>query len=223
MYVVINYHMTHTRKYFSSILILTITISFGCGPSNKVTSSWINKDFKSELKYKKLYVAALVNNPHVRTHLEEEMSNAAKVYGLKVERSWDYFPPTFGKSQAPPREVMMNKIRELECDLIFTITLIDKESETRYIPGTMGYYGPFPGYGLRFWGFYSYWYPYMYDPGYYITDKSYFMEGNLFDAESETLLWSVQTKTLNPPSIQKFSKELVEAMLSKALTDIGQK
>lgn len=195
----------------------------GCGPANKVTSSWTNKDFTSNVKYDKIFVAALVSNPHVRTHLEEEMSNAAKTYGLKVERSWDYFPPTFGKGEATPREMMMNKINELKCNLIFTITLTDKESETRYIRGGMGYYGPYPGYGLRFWGFYSYWYPYMYDPGYYVTDKSYFMEGNLFDAESETLLWSVQTKTINPPSIEKFSKGLVEAMLKKGLTDLGQK
>lgn len=215
--------MAHTRNLYNTIIILLLSMNVGCGPSNKVTSSWINKDHKINIKYDKIFVAALVNNPHVRTHLEEEMSNAAKVYGMKVERSWDYFPPTFGKSQATPRELMMNKIKELMCNLIFTITLIDKESETRYIPGTMGYYGPFPGYGLRFWGYYSYWYPYMYDPGYYVTDKSYFMEGNLFDAESETLIWSVQTKTLNPPSIEKFSKGLVETMLTKALTDLGQR
>jgi hypothetical protein len=63
----------------------------------------------------------------------------------------------------------------------------------------------------------------MYDPGYYVTDKIYFMEGNLFDVSSETLIWSVQTKTLNPPSIEKFSKGLVETMLRKALTDLNQR
>jgi hypothetical protein len=49
------------------------------------------------------------------------------------------------------------------------------------------------------------------------------MEGNLFDVSSETLIWSVQTKTLNPPSIEKFSKGLVETMLRKALTDLNQR
>ena len=206
-----------------NLLLIIFTLTLGCGPAHKVTSSWTNKDFKTNLKYKKIYVAALVNNPHVRTHLEEEMSNAANVYGFTVERSWNYFPPTFGSKQASSRDIMMDKIKQLNCELIFTITLVDKESETRYVPGSMGYYGPFPGYGLHFWGFYSYWHPYMYDPGYYVTDKIYFMEGALFDVSSETLIWSVQTKTLNPPSIEKFSKGLVETMLSKALTDLNQR
>ena len=214
-----RYSLNVNRSLLLCILILTI----GCGPAHKVTSSWTNKNFKTDLKYKKIYVAALVNNPHVRTHLEEEMSNAAKVYGFTVEKSWDYFPPTFGNNQAPSREKMMDKIKQLNCELIFTITLVDKESETRYVPGSIGYYGPYPGYGLRFWGFYSYWHPYMYDPGYYVTEKTYFMEGNLFDVSSETLIWSVQTKTLNPPSIEKFSKGLVETLLSKALKDLNQR
>lgn len=223
VYVAVNCNMISPSKLFSLVAAFLMLLFIGCGPANKVTSSWTNKDFKSEIKYDKIFVAALVSNPHVRTHLEGDMSDAAKAYGLKVERSWDYFPPTFGKSEATPRVTMMNKVRELKCNLIFTITLIDKESETRYVRGTMGYYGPYPGYGLRFWGFYSYWYPYMYDPGYYVTDKSYFMEGDLFDAESETLLWSVQTKTLNPPSIEKFSKGLVEVMLNKGLSDLSKK
>ncbi len=222
MYVAANCNMKNTYHSLRILASLMLLMIIGCGPTNKVTSSWTNKEFNSKVKYDKIFVAALVSNPHVRTHLEEDMSDAAMAYGLKVERSWDYFPPTFGKNEAISRETMMNKIRELKCNLIFTITLIDKESETRYIRGSMGYYGPYPGYGLRFWGFYSYWYPYMYDPGYYVTDKSYFMEGNLFDAESETLLWSVQTKTLNPSSIEKFSEGLVEVMLNKGLSDLRQ-
>jgi|LakMenEpi03Aug12_release.lakeMendotaPanAssembly.Ray.scaffolds.fasta_scaffold54905_5 hypothetical protein len=216
---IMGYSLIFHRYTFVFIVMLTL----GCGPAHKVTSSWTNKDFKPDLKYKKIYVAALVNNPHVRTHLEEDMSTAAKVYGFTVERSWDYFPPTFGSKQTPEREIMMDKIKQLNCELIFSITLVEKESETRYIPRSMGYYGPFHGYGLHFWGFYSYWHPYMYDPGYYVTDKIYFMEGNLFDVSSETLIWSVQTKTLNPPSIEKFSKGLVETMLRKALTDLNQR
>jgi hypothetical protein len=46
------------------------------------------------------------------------------------------------------------------------------------------------------------------------------MEGNLFDAETETLIWSVQTKTINPESIERFSSTLVSMMLEKALNDL---
>lgn len=203
------------------LLVSLLWSSTGCGPSVRTVSSWKNPSAAPGKHYQKMFVAALVNNPHVRTHLEEEMGKAALTKGFSVERSWDFFPTSFSKKDPPQQEAMMNKIQELGCDLIFTITLIDKQSETRYVPGSMGMYGPFAGYGMRFRSFYYYWYPYVYDPGYYVTDKTYFMEGNLFDARSETLLWSIQTETLNPPSIEKFSKTVVQLMLERASTELN--
>ena len=44
--------------------------------------------------------------------------------------------------------------------------------------------------------------------------------GNLFDAETETLIWSVQTKTINPESIEKLSKALIESMLVGSMEDL---
>ena len=202
------------------VVVIVFILFESCSPANKITYSWSNTDFKAEKPFKKIFLAALVNNPHVRTHLEEDMWLTAKANGFDTERSWDYFPPSFSKPNPPSRELMMEKIKNLGCDLIFTITLTDKKSETRYVPRNLGYYGPYSGYGLQFRGFYSYWYPYAYDPGYYVTDKTYFMEGNLFDAETETLIWSVQTKTINPGSIEKFSKALIESMLKQSMEDL---
>jgi hypothetical protein len=63
----------------------------------------------------------------------------------------------------------------------------------------------------------------MYDPGYYTTDKTYFMEGELFDAETETMIWSVQTESYNPSSIDKFSKQLTDLMQARLEKDLGLK
>ncbi len=209
-------------QYVNTVLVFCIFFSFtNCGPTQKVTYSWKNPAYKSQQSFKKIFVAALVKNPHVRTHLEDEMGMAATAQGFMVERSLDYFPPTFKDKEPVSRETMMEKIKSLQCDLIFTIALVDKESEARYVPGNMGMYGPYPAYGLRFRGYYSYWYPYMYDPGYYVTDKTYVMEGNLFEASTETLIWSVQTETLNPPSIERFSKDLIDMMMKKGVEDLG--
>ena len=206
----------------SSLFTLLCLILMGCTPANRITSSWINKNHTQEKKYDKIFIAALVTNPHVRTHIEEEMRNNISTKGITVESSLDYFPPKFTKNKPPEVDSMISKIKELDCGLIFTISMIEKQSETRYIPGSNSLYGPYPGYDLRFRGFYSYWYPYMYDQGNYVTDKTYFMEGNIFETSTETLLWSVQTETLNPASIKKFSKELVALMWERALKDVKE-
>jgi hypothetical protein len=213
--------MRLVHKINPSFIILYFIIN-GCSPANQITSSWTNKNHKQEKAYDKIFIAALVTNPHVRTHIEEEMRNNISKNGINVESSLDYFPPKFTKNTPPDVQSMIDKIKQLDCGLIFTISMIEKQSETRYIPGSAGLYGPYPGYNYRFRGFYSYWYPFMYDPGYYVTDKTYFMEGNIFETSTETLLWSVQTETINPLSVEKFSKELVALMWDRALIDVKE-
>lgn len=212
----------HQISRISIVLILVSISIIACSPANRITSSWTNSNYKHEKTYDKIFIAALVTNPHVRAHIEEEMRQNISLRGISVESSLDYFPPKFTKNKPPDVQSMINKIKELDCGLIFTISLIEKQSETRYIPGSAGIYGPYAGYNMRFRGFYSYWYPYMYDPGYYVTDKTYFMEGNIFETATETLLWSVQTETINPASVEKFSKELVSLMWERALMDVRE-
>ena len=208
-------------KTFSSFLVFCLMLS-GCTPANRITSSWINKNHQHEKTYDKIFIAALVTNPHVRTHIEEEMRNNISKNGVFAESSLDYFPPKFTKNNPPDVQSMIDKIKQLDCGLIFTISMIEKQSETRFVPGSAGIYGPYAGYNYRFSGFYSYWYPFMYDPGYYVTDKTYFMEGNIFETSTETLLWSIQTETINPLSVEKFSKELVALMWNRALIDVKE-
>lgn len=209
------------KKIITGILIVFTLLGLNaCGPSGKVTYSWKNDAYQKPEIISKIFVAALVRNPHVREHLEEDMANATGVQGYTAEKSMNYFKPSVNQKTPPLVESMMEKIRELSCDLIFTVNLTEKTSETRYVPGGP-FYGPFPGYGLHFRGFYSYWYPFYYDPGYYVTDRKYFMEGNLFDAKTGMLLWTIQTESLNPSSVEKFSKELTDLMLRRALSDLG--
>jgi len=213
-------------KKLSSAFLALIAVSMlfeSCGPAQKVTSSWVNpQHVVGAKKYHKIFIAALVNNPSVRQHLEEDMASAGKAKGYEVVRSIDAYGPSFTKDNAPSKEAILEKVRSLGCDLIYTVILVDKQSEQRYVPGTATY-APYSGYGYRFPGYYNYWSPYMYDPGYYTTDKTYFMEGELFDAETETMIWSVQTESYNPSSIDKFSKQLTDLMQARLEKDLGLK
>jgi hypothetical protein len=209
--------MKNLLKTFA-LIMAAIMVLHSCGPSQKVTSSWKNPNFTSEKKYAKIFIVSVSSNQKVKLNLENEMAAAATAKGFQVVKSHDVFQPTFTRETTPDKDIMLTKIREMGCDLIYMVTLIDKKSETRYVPGSM--YAPYPAYGYGFRGYYNYWYPMMYDPGYYTTDKTYFMEGDLFDVATETMIWSVQTESYNPSSIEKFSKELTQLMLDQAEKDL---
>lgn len=186
-----------------------------CSTPTQITNFWKTSQPTGKT-YHTIFVAALVHNVNAKASIENNVSAAAEAKGLKAVKSGEIFPPNFTKENVPGKQVMLQKLRELGCDAIYTVTLVKKESESRYVPGS-GPYAPYPRYGWygNFWGYYNYWSPMMYSPGYYTTDKTYYMETNLYDAQTEALLFSVQSATFNPNGIDDFSKSYTAAMVNE--------
>jgi hypothetical protein len=140
--------------------------------------------------------------------------------GVKTLKGMEAIPPAFLDNKEFDKEVLLEKIRKTGAEGIITVTLFDKETETRYVPGSYGY-TPLTRYRYygRFSGYYTTWYPTVYTQGYYAQDKIYFMEINLYDATSEELLWSAQSETYNPSSLAQFSKEFAEMIVNKMRED----
>lgn len=205
-----------------SMILMTVLLS-SCGGSQKITSSWVNPDRPTGTTYKTIFIAVLSNRQATKVKMENEFATFLTAKGYSPIKSSDVFQPNFTDQQMPDRQAMLSRIRETGSDAIFTVALVDKESESRYVPGANPY-RPFVGYyGRGFWGYYNYWYPFGYDPGYYTTDKTYFLEGNLFDVKTEEQLWSVQTEAYNPTSIEKFSREYAQLLWKRAEKELIRK
>lgn len=51
------------------------------------------------------------------------------------------------------------------------------------------------------------------------TDKNYYLEANLYDAATEELVWSSQSETTNPSSLETFSKTFAQAIVQQMRKD----
>jgi hypothetical protein len=88
-------------------------------------------------------------------------------------------------------------------DGVMIISLLDAQKETTYVPGSVTYA---PGYyGRPYYGYYGARYGAIYDPGYYSTTTSYFIECNAYRLSDEKLVYSCQTKSVDPSSLDKFA------------------
>jgi hypothetical protein len=195
--------------------------SMACSSSTKITGSWVNPDAKGHNENNKtVFIASLSRNMEVRTKLEAALANEAAKHNIKAIKSTDYFTPEFYESK-PTKDQLLDQIKKTGADAILTVSLINKESETRYVPGSASPYAPMPGFRWYggFYTYYNYWYPYLYDPGYYVTDKTYFLETNLYDANTEDLIWSAQSETVNPSSIDAFVKEYPKVLVNRLEAD----
>ena len=218
-------------KSFSVLLtfILSLTI-ISCGPSIKTTGSWVNREKLPAEPVKSVFIIAFTDNIQARAYLEEDLALAAQKKGLKTFKSMDVIGAVDIKYIAPVKDVFMKKLQALNCETIFTVALINSESETKYVPGTtvsVGYspysygsyggyggYGPYGTYG-GFGGYYSYAVSTIGSPGYYQTDKKYFIEAKMFDLKTEELLFSIQTEANNPAYIATSSKEYTAAVMKE--------
>jgi hypothetical protein len=211
------------RVVYSVATLLVFTL-LSCGPTQRVTSSWVNPQRPTVSKYNKVFIAALVNNAAYKNVIENDLAAAATARGYQVVKSGDLISPNFTNQNAPTKDAIVQQVRSSGCDAIFTVSLVDKQSETRYVPGTTTY-SPYMGYGgYGFGGYYGYMAPSMYStPGYTTTDKTYFMEARLFDAASENMVWSAQSEAYNPSKIDKFSKDYSSMLVEQMQKDLGPK
>ena len=206
------------------ILPFALTICLlllNCGGLNtKMTGSWKNEDKLKNSSYNSVFIAVMGPSVEAKNMLENELAYRVNNRGAKAFKSHDIFVSTFSKDNLPEKSEMLKIIRDTGAETIFTVALKDKETTTRYVPGTSTYYAPM-GYGYygNFYGYYSNFYPMAYEPGYYKEDKIFYVESNLYDTETEELIWSAQSKTYNPDSSEDFVKDYTQALIDRLIQD----
>ncbi|HET6995668.1 MAG TPA: hypothetical protein VFI06_11835 [Chitinophagaceae bacterium] len=209
-----------------SLFVLT-NLLFSCKPSQRILTAWVNPERPAK-KYTTVFIGALIQRNDLKFAIEDDLGAAAKSKGFKVVKGYEVFPPNFNQDNMRDKDVVLGAIQKRGCDVILTVAIIDQKSETHYVPGSYSYapyggYGNYGAYGAGFYGYYTYWSSTIYDPGYYTTDKTYFIEANAYDVETQAMIWSVQSKAENPESIEKSSKEYTTMLMEQFEKDRRKK
>ncbi len=204
-------------KILLSFLLLTSLI--GCSPSQKVTSSYLNKEALPGKPYQNLFIAVLAKDMAIKKEVENRLRALVEKNGNKAVVSYELFAPNFEAYSKLGHDEMLKKIKDAGCDGILTLTLLDLLEKERYEPGVV--YGsglPYGFYG-SFYGYYSHRMPSVYAPGYYTTEKTYLFETNLYDANNESLVWSVQSKAYNPSGFDRWFKSYIQLLRKQLVAD----
>jgi hypothetical protein len=204
-------------KFLSLAFLFGFTFSSCSNSSMRIMATWVSKEDKPvpQPGKHKIFIFVMTQNYEVQVNLENDLAEAAEAKGIRTVKSVDAFGPILTVDKMPKSEVLLKAIRDLGCDGIFTVALVNEESKTHYVPGSYsGGFVPYSGYGYYYSGYYAY-SPAFYTPGYYETDKTYFIESNLFNAITEKLLISMQSKVVNPPTAMKASKKYTQMLVTE--------
>lgn len=204
------------KKAFLLFSILAGTLLVSCYPTSKITGSWKSPK-QGDKEYKTIFIAALTGNTVAKSTLEKDLADEFGKYGVSSTKSIDEFPPNF-KNDSVQKEAILDRVQKKGNQAILTISLLKKETESRYTTGAYAPMGRWGYYG-NFGGYYNYWYPYAFNDSYYTKDEVYYLETNLYDSVSEELIWSAQTQTYSYSGITEHSKDLSKIIAEKMKAD----
>jgi len=193
--------------------MLTVLIAatiIGCGPSTKIVKSWQepNATVKAGDPTNKFLVLAMVKDETSRRVIEDKL---VKRIGSGAVASYTVITEEMLKEASGDK--FNEKLKQDKYTHVLLMRLADVEKETSYVPGTTtgfyGGYGRFYGYGA---GMYS-------SPGYYTTDKNYFVESTVYSVDPDKLIWTGTTKTVNPTKLDKTVTEIADVVSAKMRKD----
>ncbi len=177
----------------------------------------MNKDHQAR-SFDKLLVIGMSTNVVARATVEDELVYFLRMKGINAIAASSVLPPN-RRVVSEPAEVQKQKLIDAGYDGVMAISLLEKKDETKYVQGT-GTYAPVTFYGGHYQSLYTY-YPHMYSnvyqPGYYVNSQTIILNTSLFNVNDGELLWSAQSKTVDPASLDEFANSYSKSMVTHLL------
>lgn len=195
-------------KHLGKAAVLCATAVFLASCANtKISQSWVEPDNKRS--YDDFLVIGIGESEQNRRAYESHFVESIREAGAEAEASYKLIK----SNEKIERDTILKAIDGMEIKGVIITHMVAVDEETIYRP-SMDY---MPVYGGGYYGgMYSY-YPhvnsYVSRPGYYTTHETYTLETNLYDVESEELVWSARSRTFSPESVQEVIVDLTKLLI----------
>ena len=210
------------KKIILSMLLLSMmSLYSSCSSVTDIEGTW-KKPATSAKKYTKIVVLGLYNDVVKRSTVENAIVSEMRRNGIVAVSGNSVLPHDLidtdkdGKVDQKNKELIIEKLTKDGIDGAFVFKVEDIKESENYVPGT-SYYTPYSGY-YPFTNYYWSSYDRVYTPGYYTKTTSLYFVSNFYNVKDEQLLWSTQSKTMNPTSLSDFAKSYSQAVVEDFLS-----
>jgi hypothetical protein len=193
------------------VLMMPLFLLLAACSSTNVTNSWKDKDI-AQASFRKVLVIAMLpeKDRNLRQQMENEMVDDLAKRGYAAISSYaEYGPKAFaGMSE----KQVLQQLDKSKIDGVITVGLLNTEESENYVPGSVRY-EPYAVVYNRFYRTYQTYYNRVYTPGYSDKQTNYFFETNLYDVNSNKLLYSAQSRSFDPASASQIANEVSKAVV----------
>jgi hypothetical protein len=193
--------------------LATVFLMISCA-STQLRQTWVNPNV-SNVRIHKVIAIALSKDPARRRMMEASM----------VEQIRDKTPEVTAieSSTLIPDETLSNEdelrrvLERADADAELVMRVTNVQRSDLYVPGRTTYV---PEYYRTFWGYYRYWVPVAYEPGYVERQRDVQVETELYVKPGGDLVYSALSRTLNPSSAADLAHD-VTGVVAKDLNEKG--
>ena len=198
--------MKRTGVKYLCLTAMTAVLTIACSGTELVTKPI--EPVASTGPVSDILVIVVADKDETRRTFEARFVEALKAAGIDAVGSADAIP--MPSDLELKKDAILQAVDRYESDAVLITHLADiayAESRNRANPQEYGYYS-----------YYGILYRHYHDPGYSRTYATVLLETNLFDVQTEKLIWSGRTK-----SWDKSEPEIVKDVISLVVRDLVDK
>ena len=169
-------------------------------------SSWNNESYEEFPIAPVLVIGVTKNDETKRRIYEDTFADSLNSAQTKAIASY-----TFSKQSIQPNEKALREaIKKTKAKTILITHLVSNIEKDAYVPSSVAI-------GTNSYsGLYSY-YPFVYNSvgsGSIVSTTKVVLETNLYDVETEKLIWTARTESIDPVMTRKYYQQLIDLFLN---------
>lgn len=168
----------------------------------KLTHTWVDETYHGK-PVSDILVIAITHEANNRQSFEDKFVAQLKVSGVEAVSSSDVIP--IPADLELKKEEILKVVNKFNNDAVIITHLVGVEEKDSYTP-------PERDQGDYF-GYYGWVFSHTHQPGYSHTNTLVRLATNLYDVKTEKLIWSGQSETLDPKSINKIFDDVIEVLI----------
>ncbi|HET6416906.1 MAG TPA: hypothetical protein VFG22_11470 [Polyangiales bacterium] len=185
----------------------------------KFSQSYRNPGYE-ETSFKKVMVIGVAQDQKARQAFEDALVSAIAKEGGTAQASIAVLPNEEQISEDQLHAaidaggfdaVLITRVLSVDKSQQYTPPKKYNNPQTRYYPGSLGWGHGYGGY----YGFYGTTFAEVHEPGYFETSTTLRLETNLYSVATNELVWTGQSATIDPQSIDDARSSMTQAVAKK--------
>ena len=189
------------------LIVLALSIFVASCAKTKVIENWVSEDLSKP--YRHPMIIGISDSQQTRQIYEKHFVSELQKINVTATASYTQI----SSKQKMNRETVLKTIQGTDIDSVIVTYLVSSETEVKHheSPLSQGYSGDIEGSRLSA--------TLVSTRGRTSSAEIITLKNDLYDVQTKTLIWTTQTRTVAPESIDEAITDVVDLLISQMLSD----